>query len=307
MEWVERIKKAIDYIEEHLTEKLDAENIAKENYMSAFHFQRVFSIIAGVSIGEYIRNRRLSLAGDELSAGKAKVIDVALKYGYESPDSFAKAFYQFHSITPIHAKRDKNKLKTFSKLSIKTTKGGSVMNYRIEEKPKMTVTGVSVHFDGTPEDRYRLQHDFMVKGETRFVRYALQGMAKECSLEYCVIRNVDDEGYDFTIGTVIPEYFNNHLEKTVGGYAELLNTVEIEKQEYLIARTEKSALSLQEHLELRKRVVTEWLSDLEYELIDAPEITLIYSDNKEKHKNSYVEIWLPVKRTTGDSPQLSLM
>lgn len=296
MEWVERIQKAIDYIEEHLTEKLDAESIARENYMSTFHFQRVFSIAAGVSLGEYIRNRRLSLAGEELSEGKAKVIDVAFKYGYESPDSFTKAFYQFHSVAPTQAKRSKDKLKTFSKLSIKLAEGGSVMNYRIEEKPKMTITGISAHFEGMPEDRYSQQHDFMVKGETRFIRYALQGMAKDCSREYCIIHNIDNEGYAFTIGTIIPDYFNTHLEKTVGEYAELLDVVEVDKQKYLIARTEKSALSLQEHLDLRKRVVTEWFSNLEYELIDAPEITLIYSDNKEKHKNSYVELWLPVRR-----------
>lgn len=295
MDWVERIEKAIDYIETHIIEELDAEYIAKECYMSVFHFQRVFSIMTGVSLGEYIRNRRLSLAGEELANG-VKVIDTALKYGYDSPDSFTKAFYQFHSVTPTHAKRNKDKLKTFSKLSIKIAEGGSVMNYRIEEKPKMTITGVSAHFEGAPENRYNQQHDFMVKGETRFIRYALQGMAKDCSREYCVVHNIDETGYDFTIGTVIPEYFNTHLEKTVGEYAKLLDVVEVEKQTYLVARTEKSALSLQEHLDLRKRVVTEWFINLEYELADAPEITLIYSDNKEKHKNSYVELWLPIKK-----------
>lgn len=88
----------------------------------------------------------------------------------------------------------------------------------------------------------------------------------------------------------------SHLEKTVGkSNMEKLRAVTVEKQEYLIARTEKSALSIQEHLELRKRAVTEWFNTLEYELTDAPEITVIYSDNKEKHKNSYVEIWLPVR------------
>ena len=297
MDWVKRIEKAIDYIEAHLTENIDAEHVAKENFVSHFHFQRMFSIVAGVSIGEYIRNRRLSLAGEELSAGNAKVIDVAFKYCYESPDSFSKAFYQFHHITPTQAKRHKDKLKTFSKLSIKIAEGGSVMNYRIEEKPRMTITGVSLHFTGTLENRFSQQHDFMVKGETRFIRYALQGMAKDCNREYCIIHNINDEGYDFTIGTIIPEYFNTHLEKTVGKHAELLNTVEVEKQEYLIARTEKGALSLLEHLDLRKRVVTEWFSNLDYELTDAPEITFIYSDNKDKHKNSYVELWLPVRTT----------
>lgn len=81
MDWGGRIEKVIDYIEEHLTEKLDVECIAKENFVSQFHFQRMFSIIAGVSLGEYIRNRQLSLAGEDIAKGN-KVIDTALKYGY---------------------------------------------------------------------------------------------------------------------------------------------------------------------------------------------------------------------------------
>ncbi len=296
MKWVKRVADAIDYIEKHITGDLDVETIAKESFSSRYHFQRVFGIITGLSVGEYIRNRRLTLAGKEIASGKIKVIDAALKYGYESPDSFAKAFYKFHGITPLKAKSNSDMLKTFEKLVVKKAlEGENVMNYRIEEKPKMTITGVGAHFMGSTEERFQQQHDFMVKGETRFIRYALQGMAKNCSLEYCVIHNVNDVGYDFNIGTIIPEYFNTHLEKTVGQYAEFLNVVTVEKQKYLIARTDKGALSLQEHSELRKQVVTEWFDASEYELTAAPEITLIYSDNKEKHKNSYVELWLPIK------------
>lgn len=294
MEWVKRIEKAIDYIEKHIEDEIVIEIVAKVCFSSCYHFQRMFSIITGMNVGEYIRMRRLSLAGDELANGNAKVIDVALKYGYDSPDGFAKAFYQFHSVTPSNA--EKGKLKTFSKLKIEAAKGGYVMNYRIEEKEKMTITGVTERFSGSAEERFQQQHDFMVKGEIRFMRYALQSMAKDVNREYCVIHNIDEDGFDFTIGAVVPEYFNTHLEKTVGkANAEKLDVVTVERQKYLIARTEKGALSLTEHLELRKRVVTEWFDNLEYELADAPEITYIYSDNKEKHKNSYVELWLPIK------------
>ena len=135
MDWICGLQKAIDYIENHLTEKIDYEAVAKQGYSSSYHFQRVFGILCGVTMGEYIRNRRLSLAGSELATTDAKVIDVALKYGYESPDSFTKAFKQFHGITPSEAKKDGSNLKAFSRMSVKITlSGGSVMNYKIVEK-----------------------------------------------------------------------------------------------------------------------------------------------------------------------------
>ena len=93
MEWINGMQRALAYIEEHLTEEIDYEEVAKQSFSSSFYFQRVFSILCGYTLGEYIRNRRLTLAGAELQSENAKVIDVALKYGYESPDSFAKAFY----------------------------------------------------------------------------------------------------------------------------------------------------------------------------------------------------------------------
>ena len=205
MNWVTGMQKAIDYIEDHLTEPIDYEVVATQSFSSSYHFQRVFSILCRYTVGEYIRNRRLSLAGRELSAGNAKVIDIALKYGYESPDSFAKAFQKFHGILPSQA-RNGGKLKSFSRLVLKfSLEGGNVMNYRIEEKGEMTITGYSVRFEGSPSDRYNQQHDFMVNGETRFIRYALQGMASDCFVEYAVISNIDDAGYQFEIGTIIPK------------------------------------------------------------------------------------------------------
>ena len=96
MDWITGIQNAIDYIEEHLTETIDYDIVAAQSFSSTYHFQRIFSILCGFTVGEYIRNRRLSLAGSELATTDIKVIDVAIKYGYESPDSFAKAFQKSH-------------------------------------------------------------------------------------------------------------------------------------------------------------------------------------------------------------------
>lgn len=135
MDWITGIQNAINYIEEHLTEEIDYEIVAKEASCSSFYLQRIFSILCGMTLGDYIRNRRLTLAGNELSAADDKVIDIALKYGYESPESFTRAFSRFHGVTPSEAKKDGSKLKSFSRLSVKITlSGGNIMDYKIIEK-----------------------------------------------------------------------------------------------------------------------------------------------------------------------------
>ena len=92
MGWVERIGEVINYIEENITEEIAIDNIAKKAYMSPFYFQKGFAMLCGFTLGEYIRQRRLTLAGSELVSTDKKIIDIALKYGYDSPDSFTKAF-----------------------------------------------------------------------------------------------------------------------------------------------------------------------------------------------------------------------
>lgn len=135
MDWLTGIQNAINYIEENLTEEINYDEAAKQASCSSFYFQRIFSILCGITLGDYIRNRRLTLAGNELSATDNKVIDIALKYGYESPESFTRAFSKFHGVTPSDAKKDGSKLKSFSPLSVKITlSGGNIMDYKIIEK-----------------------------------------------------------------------------------------------------------------------------------------------------------------------------
>ncbi len=135
MDWITGIQNAINYIEEHLTEEINYDKVAEEAACSSFYFQRIFGILCDISLGEYIRNRRLTLAGNELNASDIKVIDIALKYGYESPESFTRAFSKFHGITPSEAKKNGSKLKSFSRLSVKIIlSGGSMIDYKIVEK-----------------------------------------------------------------------------------------------------------------------------------------------------------------------------
>lgn len=135
MDWIAGLQRAVDYVEAHITEPIDYAQAAKCAYSSSFHFQRVFSILCGFTLGDYIRMRRLSLAGSELALSGMRVIDAALKYGYDSPESFSRAFTRFHGIPPSRARRDGAALKSFSPLCVKLIlDGGSSMDYRIETK-----------------------------------------------------------------------------------------------------------------------------------------------------------------------------
>lgn len=132
MDWIQSIQMAIDYIEKNILDNLNIDKIAKSVYSSSSNFQRVFSIITGMTVGDYIRYRRLTLAGQEIISSNQKIIDIALKYGYETAESFTKAFYRFHGINPSAARNNRKYLKNFAPLSIQVSiKGGFNMMRKI--------------------------------------------------------------------------------------------------------------------------------------------------------------------------------
>lgn len=132
---IQLMQQAICYMEEHIYEEISYAEVAKSVHMSSYNFHRTFSFIVGMTANEYIRKRRLTLAARELQTTGLSVTDAAYKYGYESPESFSKAFTRFHGATPKQAKRKGTKLHLFNPLVIKITlEGGSVMDYRIEHR-----------------------------------------------------------------------------------------------------------------------------------------------------------------------------
>ncbi len=134
MDCITTIQKAIQYMEENLLEDISYHDAAKQVYMSSYHFHRTFSMITGITASEYIRNRRLSMAGQEIIMSDAKIIDLAYKYGYDSPESFTKAFSRFHGISPSAAKRSGVQLKLYNRLILKIImEGGKIMNYKVVE------------------------------------------------------------------------------------------------------------------------------------------------------------------------------
>ncbi len=298
MNWIIGMQKAIDYIEAHLTEEIDYDAVARESFSSSFHFQRVFSILVGITVGEYIRNRRLSLAGAELAAEGSRVIDVALKYSYESPDSFAKAFQKFHGILPSAA-RTGGTLRSFSRLSLKISlEGGTSMNYRIEDKPAMTLTGYRRRFSGDAADRQEQVSDFYIT--TRANQYLLQGYSGDIATSYNVLTDFADDGYDFYIAVRLDPWCLEHVEEELGEDAKRFENIEIPPQCYLVCETERSNHPTQKVPELRKQAVSQWLPSSGYELSDAPEIVVhhwFYEHENETVNNSrYIELWLPLKK-----------
>jgi AraC family transcriptional regulator len=135
MDCMRSIQMAIEYMEEHILQEISYEDVARQIHMSNYHFHRIFSMITGITANEYIRKRRLSIAGQELIMSDNKVIDIAFKYGYETPESFTKAFTRFHGVTPNVAKRSGVQLQSFNRLVIKISlEGGTLMEYKIVER-----------------------------------------------------------------------------------------------------------------------------------------------------------------------------
>ena len=298
MDWITGMQKAIDYIEANLTEEIDYEKVTAESFSSSYQFQRVFSILCGYTLGEYIRLRRLSLAGAELANGKEKVIDIALKYGYDNPDSFAKAFQKFHGITPSQARADGSMLKSFSRLSIKISlEGGNTMNYRIEEKDEMILTGYKRRFSGVPGEREEQEKDMYVN--TRVFQYILQGLSGNIEMNYDIITNIDDDGYDFYIAKQLTEYLRNNLNKTsVLGeeYAKYFENIVIPQCTYAIFETERCSYPTTIFLDLRKKIASEWLPNSGYQLANAPELVVTHWFRGNKSNQRYRELWIPIEK-----------
>lgn len=159
-------------MERHLREDLDIAELAGKAALSPFYYQRIFGALCGMTVYEYIRARRMTLAALALNRKDVKVIDVAVRYGYDSPDSFAKAFQKFHGITPSQAKEPGAPLRSFAPLHIKITmEGGTMLDYRIVEKAPFTIVGVKrrFHSDTSYQEIPKFWDEWLAQGETRSV------------------------------------------------------------------------------------------------------------------------------------------
>lgn len=275
--WTEGIQNAIQYIEDNLTEELDIAEIASRAYVSPFYFQKIFGVLCGFTVGEYIRNRRLSLAAEELSLSDVRVVDVAMKYGYESHDSFTRAFTKFHGISPSAAKEKGASIKSFAPVRIKLTlEGGTMIEYRIVKKAAFTIMGRARMFNC--ETSYQEIPLFWNEHYQTGGGKVVAGMFGVC---------MDSDGKNFEY--LIADTYNPCLE-VCDGYV----TREIPAGTWAVFPC-KGALpdALQT---LNTRIWSEWLPNCkEYELSGNYNIEM-YTPAADKPEDNYSEIWVPVKQ-----------
>ncbi len=282
MDWIKIIENALRYIEENLSGELTVGRIAEKVNISPFYFQKGFSMLCGYSVGEYIRMRRLSVAGSELVTSDNKVIDLALKYGYDSPDSFTKAFTRFHGSTPTDVRRKGALLKSFAPLHIKIIlDGGNTMEYRVEEKPAFRVMGVSKMFsyETANADVPQYWDEIHVQAAVKPV----EGMYGICFDE-----EMGGNRFRYMIA--------DDLEEGEAGEKNL-ETYEVPRHTWAIFPCRGAMpLSLQE---VNRRIFSEWLPASNYEIAEGYNIEY-YSDSAEfkdgtQDPDYYAEVWIPVR------------
>lgn len=279
MEWIERLNAAVNYIEENLTETVDLDGVAKIACCSTYHFQRMFTYMADVPLSEYIRRRKMSLAAAELQTGKDKVIDLSLKYGYESPTAFNRAFKAVQGISPTEARKSGVVLKSFPPISFKITiKGASEMNYRIEKKDGFRIIGISEPLETEIEKNFEAVPKMWGKAAMDGTIEKLAGLMNSSPMGVLGVSACgSEEQWRYYIAVA-------STEKEPEGF----ETYTVPESTWAIFSGEGNGKSVQD---LEKRIVTEWLPTSGYEYANAPDVEVYLTSGSENVK---YEVWIPV-------------
>lgn len=282
MEWIDRLNKAINFIEEHLTEEMDYEQIAKIACCSTYHFQRMFGYMANVSLSEYIRRRRMSLAAVELQDSDKKIVDVAFKYGYSSPTAFNRAFQSVHGIAPSVVKDSAATLRAFPPISFKiTVKGAEEMNYRIEKKEAFRIIGTAQPLHKEIEKNFEIVPQMWQKAAMDGTIPKLVSMMDSQPAGIFGVSACNDlEEWRYFIAVASTKPIDDTLE------------------EYMVSSFTWAIFSgegqcPQAIQELEQRIVTEWLPTSGYEYDNGPDIELYLNQDPQKAK---FEVWIPVRK-----------
>jgi AraC family transcriptional regulator len=283
MEWLERLNMAMDYIEGGLKDGFNVDEAARIACCSSFHFQRMFSYIAGLPLSEYVRRRRMSAAAFGLQQGM-KVIDLAVTYGYDSPTAFSRAFRSVHGVSPSQARRQGVPLKAYPRLSFTITiKGDTEMNYSIEEREAFRIVGAKAHFDMSVEESFAKVPQFWAQTTQSGLAAAICALpAKEpCGLlGVSTCMNGRDFDYYIAVATDAP------VSESMEAYTVPAATWAI----FECVGPMPQAIQ-----QLQTRVVSEWLPASGYEYADAPDIE-VYTQGDTQSPDYRCEVWLPVRK-----------
>lgn len=275
MNWVETLNRAIDYIEDNLLDDISLSEIASHVYISNAHLQKGFSALAGITIGEYVRNRRLSLAGLELTHKNVRIIDVAMKYGYKTSESFSKAFSRFHGFAPSMARQNSADLKSYSRLIIKIImEGGTIMDYRIVERETFSVVA-KIEGLKAEEIAEEILPAWSIHGE----------MSQDFKSLLHVTGDSTGSSQEMAEGEV-PE----------GEVPEGYEVWQVPKYTWAVFKCVGPAPQAIE--EMWKRIYSEWLPQAKYEILASVGPQVIHSKGDTGSPDHMSEIWLPVKRNS---------
>lgn len=279
MEWIERLNNSINYMEENIKGTIDLEEVSRIACCSTYHFQRMFAYIANIPLSEYIRRRKMSLAAVDLQSGNEKVIDVSLKYGYNSPTAFNRAFKSVHGISPSQAKKEGTILKAFPPISFKITiKGDSEMKFRIEKKESFRIVGISEALETDIEKNFEIVPKMWATATMDGTIAKLGSIMNANPLGMLGVSSCNNASdWRYYIAVASTHSIDNTLEEFI-----------VPECTWAIFPGEGHAQSIQE---LQKRIITEWLPTSGYEYANAPDIEVYLNADPEDAK---YEMWIPV-------------
>ncbi|USK33182.1 AraC family transcriptional regulator [Bacillus sp. F19] len=287
MDLLKNMNRAIQYIEENLTDDIDIKEVARLSLCSEYHFKRMFSFLAGISLSEYIRRRRLTLAAFELIDSGVKVIDIAMKYRYSSPDSFARAFQNLHGITPSEARNSGHSLKAFPRMTFQLSiKGGSEMNYRIEEKEAFRIVGIKkrvhVQFNGVNPEIASMWRSLDIE--------TINKLKKLSNVEPIGLISAST---NFSEGRMEEK---GELDHYIGAATTMecpdnLSQLEVPASTWAVF---DAIGPFPDRLqEVWGRIYSEWFPSSNYEQLEGPEI--LWNENKDTSSPAFKsEIWIPI-------------
>ncbi len=280
MEWIENLNNAIYYLEEHLTDEIDYGQLGRIACCSAYHFQRMFTYLAGIPLSEYIRRRKMSLAAVDLQAGNVKIIDVAGKYGYSSPTAFNRAFQSVHGIAPSSVKSEGVSVKSFPPITFQITiKGVEELNYRIETKQAFRVVGVSVPLEKDIEKNFAVIPAKWQEISENGTLQRLVGMMDTPPMGVLGISTCND--------TQPWRYYIAVATRQEKGAFEAYT---VPAATWAIFSGSGTNQSIQE---LERQIVTQWLPTSGYEYGNAPDIEVYINPDPQ---NAQYEVWIPVRK-----------
>lgn len=289
MDMLQNMNQALKYVEDHLMEEIDFSEVARRAFCSEYHFKRMFSFLAGVSLSEYIRRRRLTLAAFDLKDSNAKVIDVAIKYGYRSPDSFTRAFQGLHGITPSESRNQDHSLKAYPPMTFQLTiKGGSEMNYRIVEKEAFRIVGITKRVP------------LIYHGVNPVIAEMWKSLNMERIQELKDLSNTEPKGLisastNFSEGRMEGKGELDHYigSATTEECPEDLASLEVAPSAWAVFGAVGPFPDTLQNV--WGRIYSEWFPSSSYEQVEGPEI--LWNEHKDVTSPKFrSEIWIPVRR-----------